>query len=228
MTNLTVVLVEDDQKIADIQVRFLEKIPQFELVGVANTLAEAKQIIDVFQPDLVLLDIYFPDGNGIDLLWDIRQNHKKTDVICITSAKEIETLQDAVRGGVFDYILKPMTFGRLQSTMTAFYDHRAKLLECTELNQNNVDNIIHPNAEKKVDTDRLPKGIDLLTLEKIEHEVKSLHSEGINAEDMGLRVGIGRTTARRYLEFLVSKGTVKPNLTYGSVGRPERLYFKNI
>jgi len=225
MAKLSVVVAEDDPKISEIQCRFIEKIEGFEVVGVGNTISEAEDIIDVFQPDLVLLDIYFPDGNGLDLLWDIRKKHKHIDVICITSAKEVEVLQDAVRGGVFDYILKPMTFNRLQSTMAAFLEHRQKLKKIVELDQNNVDNIIHPAQEGGSEEVRIPKSIDPLTLEKVLEEVGQLKGAGVNAEDMGLRVGIGRTTARRYLEFLVSQGTVKPSLVYGSVGRPERLYF---
>lgn len=225
MSKLSVVVAEDDPKISEIQCRFIEKIEGFEVVGVGNTISETEDIIDVFQPDLVLLDIYFPDGNGLDLLWDIRKKYKHTDVICITSAKEVDVLQDAVRGGVFDYILKPMTFSRLQSTMLAFLEHRQKLKKITELDQSNVDNIIHPVQEGISVEVRIPKSIDPLTLEKVLEEVSKLGGAGVNAEDMGLRVGIGRTTARRYLEFLVSQGTLKPSLVYGSVGRPERLYF---
>ncbi len=73
----------------------------------------------------------------------------------------------------------------------------------------------------------MPKSIDPLTLDKVEDVIKQLGTEeGINAETMGARVGISRTTARRYLEFLVSRHVVTPNLVYGSVGRPERLYFR--
>ena len=226
MDNLSVVIAEDDPKISEIQSRFIEKIEGFDVVGIGNTIEESEQIIDVFQPDLVLLDYFFPDGNGVDLLWKIRRNYKNTDVIFITAAKEVTVLQDAIRGGVFDYILKPMTFSRFQSTLGKFLDHRNKLREMTRLDQSGVDQIIHP-AQDSAQTDvRMPKSIDPLTLEKVEDEVSKLNDDGVNAEAMGAQVGISRTTARRYLEFLVSKGTVKPSLVYGSVGRPERLYFQ--
>jgi two-component system CitB family response regulator len=65
-----------------------------------------------------------------------------------------------------------------------------------------------------------------LTLEKVKYEVNQLDDDGVNAEAMGLQIGISRTTARRYLEYLVSQGAVRPNLVYGSVGRPERMYFR--
>jgi len=226
MDNLSVVIAEDDPKISEIQSRFIEKIEGIDVVGIGNTIEESEQIIDIFQPDLVLLDYFFPDGNGVDLLWKIRRNYKNTDVIFITAAKEVTVLQDAIRGGVFDYILKPMTFSRFQSTLGKFLDHRNKLREMTRLDQSGVDQIIHP-AQDPAQTDvRMPKSIDPLTLEKVEDEVSKLNDDGVNAEAMGAQVGISRTTARRYLEFLVSKGTVKPSLVYGSVGRPERLYFQ--
>jgi two-component system CitB family response regulator len=226
MDNLTIVIAEDDPKIAEIQSRFIEKIEGFEVVGIGNTIAESEEIIDVFQPDLVLLDVLFPDGNGVDLLWTIRRLYKNIDVIFITAAKEVSTLQNAIRGGAFDFVLKPMTFSRFQSTLRKFSEHRTKLKGMTSLDQTEVDQIIHP-AQDSAQTDvRMPKSIHSLTLERIEEEVQKLEGDGVNAEAMGLQVGISRTTARRYLEFLVSKGTVRPSLVYGSVGRPERLYFQ--
>jgi two-component system CitB family response regulator len=228
MDNLSIVIAEDDPKIAEIQSRFIDKIEGFEVVGIGNTIAESEEIIDVFQPDLVLLDVYFPDGNGVDLMWKIRRLYKNVDIIFITAAKEVATLQDAIRGGAFDFVLKPMTFNRFQSTLRKFYEHRTKLKKITNLDQLNVDQIIHPTQDPGQTDARFPKSINPLTLERIEDEVKKLDNDGVNAEGMGLQVGISRTTARRYLEFLVSRGTVKPTLVYGSVGRPERLYFQVI
>ncbi len=226
MDNLSVVIAEDDPKIAEIQSRFIDKIEGFEVVGVGNTIAESEEIIDVFRPDLVLLDVFFPDGNGVDLLWKIRRLYQNIDVIFITAAKEVSTLQEAIRGGAFDYVLKPMTFSRFQSTLNKFIEHRHRFRGITKLDQTEVDQIIHPAQDSKNADVRMPKSINPLTLEKVEEEVLKLDSAGVNAEDIGLQIGISRTTARRYLEFLVSKGTVKPSLVYGSVGRPERLYFQ--
>ena len=226
MGNLSVVIAEDDPNIAEIQSRFIEKIEGFEVVGIGNTIAESEEIIDVFQPDLVLLDVFFPDGNGVDLLWKIRRQYKNIDVIFITAAKEVSSLQDAIRGGAFDYVLKPMTFSRFQSTLRNFHDHRHRFTEITNLDQTEVDQIINPAQESVQHDVRMPKSINPLTLEKVEEEVNKLDSAGVNAEAIGQQIGISRTTARRYLEFLVSRGKVKPSLVYGSVGRPERLYFQ--
>ena len=50
--------------------------------------------------------------------------------------------------------------------------------------------------------------------------------EGVAAEKMGEHIGVSRTTARRYLEYLTSLGEIKADLAYGAVGRPERRYYR--
>jgi len=148
-----------------------------------DTVEQLQEVLDA-KPDLVLLDVFFPDGNGIDLMWKIRQSYKNTDVIFITAAKEVETLQDAIRGGAFDFVLKPMTFSRFQSTLGRFLEHRNKLKGITSLDQSEVDQIIHPAHDAPQTDGRMPKSIDPLTLEKIEDEVKKIDCFGDNAEVM--------------------------------------------
>jgi len=50
--------------------------------------------------------------------------------------------------------------------------------------------------------------------------------DGLTTEEVGRHIGISRTTVRRYLEYLVSIGQVSADISYGSVGRPERIYKK--
>ena len=74
--------------------------------------------------------------------------------------------------------------------------------------------------------ERSPKGINSLTLQKVESYIQQLSEESVGANELGKSLGISRTTARRYLEYLVARGMVEPSLEYGSVGRPERRYFR--
>lgn len=226
MNPIRVVIAEDDQQIAEIQRRFLERIEGFELVGVAHGLEEAQDLTDVLKPELLLLDIQFPTGTGLELLRTLRAQNSETDVILITAAKEVETLQAALRGGVFDYILKPLVFERLQETLQSYSKHREKLQAMGQIVQSDVDTMLPrgvtsaPTAPSEI---RLPKGIDALTLEKI-RQVFSADGEPLSAEEMGEKIGASRTTARRYLEYLVSTQELVAEVSYGSVGRPERRY----
>lgn len=219
-------IVEDDVKIAEIQRIFTEKIEKYSVIGIAHTIAEAKEMIPVLEPDLVLLDIFFPDGNGIDLLWEIRASQKKTDVILITAAKEVEFFEEGLRGGVFDYILKPLVFTRFADTLEKYRIHREKLKNINQISQTEVDGFLRQESTPTPQNEELPKGIDGITLKKIVKMMDGVGGEGINAEKAGILIGVSRTTSRRYLEYLVAHGVIVADLFYGTLGRPERVYRK--
>lgn len=224
-----VLIIEDDVKIAEINRRFVEKVEGFEVIGIATEVSHAKELLEVLDIDLVLLDIYFPDSNGLELLKFIQLTYRDTDVIMITAAKEIESVREAVKGGAFDYIVKPMIFQRLQETLTNYCFYRNQLIqlraEGKPINQEVIDQLLKGEG-KKEQTSYLPTGIDKLTLEKI-CSVISQETQGLTAERVSKEIGASRSTARRYLEYLVSEGRITASLSYGSVGRPERVYRYN-
>ncbi|MBZ2169760.1 response regulator [Marinobacter sp. F4216] len=224
MAPIRLLIVEDDRQIAEIQRRYVERLEHVELCGIAHTLTDARDQIDVLSPDLILLDVYFPDGNGLDLLRELRANDRASDVILITAAKEVDTLRSALRGGVFDYILKPLVFERLEEAVENYRQHHQRLATLHRLEQREVDTLLPRSlAEPEQKTpQRLPKGIDALTLETIRHVLQE--GGDWNAEALGQQMGASRTTARRYLEYLVSTGELLAEVNYGAVGRPERRY----
>ncbi|RTE10195.1 response regulator [Paenibacillus whitsoniae] len=227
---IEVLIIEDDVKIAEINRRFIEKVDHFRVVGIATDDVQAKEQLDILRPDLVLLDVYFPDANGLDMLSYIRQHFRDTDVIMITAAKEIEAIREAVRSGAFDYIMKPLIFNRLQETLLRYLDfHRElnRLHHSGSINQSDVDRLISGTSKKEFRNENsyLPKGIDKLTLVKIVQAI-STAANGMSAEQIAKEIGVSRSTGRRYLEHLVASGEVFADLTYGVVGRPERVYRK--
>jgi two-component system, CitB family, response regulator len=225
---IEVLIVEDDLRIAEIQKRFLEQIEGFQAVGIAASYVEAKTLIDILQPDLLLLDVYFPDMNGLDLLKEAKQQSKQMDVIMITATKEIRQVQEAISIGVFDYIIKPVVFDRFKQSLLRYKDYHGKLLqyrrENTYVTQQQVDRLLRKEADGAGnEKSYLPKGIDPLTLEKV-MEVLGKVEYGLTAESVAKEIGVSRTTARRYLEHLVSSENIEADLSYGTVGRPERVY----
>ena len=226
MDPVSVLIVEDDPRISEIHRRFTEKVEGFQVVGVANTLPEAGELIGILQPDLVLLDIYFPTGSGIDLLWATRAQSRHIDFILITAAKEVHSLQEAIRGGAFDYIIKPAVFGRFQDALKRYRQTRHKLAADAPLEQRDVDQLLSLVREGGGERETMPKGIDAITLAKVRHAFTVPHSHGLSAEEVGQLVGTSRSTSRRYLEYLVETGWLSADLVYGTVGRPERRYFR--
>lgn len=226
---IRILIMEDDFRVAEINKKFIGKIEGFEVCGIAPTIQEAKEILPNLKPDLVLLDVYFPDGNGLDMLRYIRHHNLSTDVILITAEKELDSIQEALRGGVIDYIIKPVLFERFKNTLDNYAVYRQKLKTIDDVNQNKVDQLVSIVRERNIEhnNQNIPKGIDPLTLQKIKEEISAYADTGVTAEDFSKQVGISRTTARRYLEYMVSTGYLTAELSYGQVGRPERLYNKN-
>ncbi len=222
---LQVLIVEDDPKIAEIHRHFTEKVDHFVVCGIASSLDDAEKMSALLEPDLILLDLYFPEGLGTDILWKVRARHQATDIILITAAKELETLQDAIHGGAFDYILKPVMFPRFKEALERFREYRLRMCSTATLDQGEIDRLLHPYKDTNPGEPEYPKGIDPLTLKKISDVFDSPHPDGFSAEDVGKRIGASRTTARRYLEYLTASGQLNAELVYGAVGRPERRYF---
>jgi two-component system CitB family response regulator len=226
--DIEVLIVEDDLRIAEIQKLFIENLEGFQTIGIASSYDEAKSFIEIMQPDLLLLDMYFPDMNGLDILKEIKQQSKQMDVIMITAAKEIEKVQEAIKIGIFDYIIKPVAYERFKQSLLRYQEYHIKLSELEKGNfpvtQQQVDKLLRKDMkEKEREQASLPKGIDRMTLEKV-MVVLGKSSPGLTAEIVAKEIGVSRTTARRYLEHLMSEEKIDADLTYGTVGRPERVY----
>lgn len=229
MNPIRTIIAEDDPRIAEIQHRFVEKLDAFEAIGLAHNLEDCREMIDILEPDLVLLDIHFPDGNGLDFLKTLRDENRNIDVILVTAARDVESVKSAMHGGVFDYIVKPLEFSRMRDSLSRYRDHFERLKALDTVQQSDIDGLL-PRANTASPANRpvnsLPKGIDALTLVKVRELLQSApDSQG--AEMVGQNIGISRTTARRYLEYLVSTNELVVDVSYGGVGRPERHYCRS-
>lgn len=223
---IRILIVDDDLRIANLHQRFVEKLEHFETVDIANRIVDAMEMVEILQPDVVLLDLFFPEGNGMELLFHIRSRKQPCDIILITAAREIASLQEALRGGVFDYIIKPVSFPRFQESLLNYHTYFQHLQSGNLLDQQDVDRFLHIQHTPDPSSGTMPKGIDPLTLSKVRKVFDDSALTDINAEEMGRAIGTSRSTARRYLEFLVAEGFLKADLIYGAVGRPERRYLR--
>lgn len=225
MSEIEVLIVEDDSRIAKINQKFTENVPGYTVIGVSSSIKEGKELLEIVEPDLVLLDIFFPDESGLGLLWHIREHYKQTDVMMITAAKEIDAVQEALRGGAIDYIIKPVIFERFKQTLEKFKQTRGQMNRQKVVSQEEVDHLFTRQTTTGMATSQaVPKGIDPLTLSKLTEVLVRHAPQGMTAEEVGSEMGCSRTTARRYLEYMVTLDRVDADLSYGTVGRPERRY----
>lgn len=221
-----ILIIEDDFRVADINREFIQQAPGFNVLAMARSGQEARELLAHHETgiDLVLLDAYLPDVVGLELLWHIRQHYRHIDVVMITAAKEVETIQEALRGGVFDYLIKPTQADRMHQMLKRFQQERTLLQSQPELSQQELDAALNRTAANVAsESQRLPKGIDKLTLDAVIERLSET-PVAITAMTLAETMGASRSTARRYLEYLVAQGQVKAELVYGEVGRPERRY----
>jgi len=226
MNNYNVLIVEDDFRVADINKSIVERVDGFNVVGIAKTATEALSFIEKTLPDLLLVDIYLPDFNGMELIKKIRKTESPVDIILITAAIDSGTVENSMRYGVFDYIIKPFDISRFTESLNNYKKYRSSITNSTEYDQSKINDLI---SYKKNDSEieKLPKGITAFTLEKVTSALDESFST-FTIDDIILKVGLSKITVRRYLEFLFETGKLKKSYEYKKIGRPTTIYSKKL
>jgi len=218
---IRVLVVDDDFMVAKVHAGFVSRVPGFSVVGVAHSGAQALQAVPALRPDLVLLDIYLPDMSGIDVLRRLREETPDVDVLVVSAAKEVDTVRQALRGGVVNYLLKPFDQEALRARLEQYAATSRSLTAISTAAQNDLDRVFGAAARRG--GERLPKGLSAETIELIRRALRKAATD-LSAAECGELTGVSRVSARRYLEHLVQTGQVEVRLRYGAAGRPERRY----
>ncbi|WP_026888583.1 response regulator [Clostridium beijerinckii] len=217
-------IVEDDPMVRQINSKFLKKIEGFSLEKAVANLSEAKEFLMQNQVDLILLDIFLPNENGIDLLKWLRQNEILSDVILITADKSVERVKDAFRYGVVDYLIKPFTFERFNESLNIFKERLNSFENNQTMEQSDLDKFILSNKNKKTNgseiKSNLEKGLNKYTYNSIANELNNIEEEYFTTEDLSEKLGIAKVTVRKYLDYMSKQGELEKIIEYGKIGRP--------
>ena len=221
---ITTLIVDDDFRVSRIHAAYVAGVDGFRVVGEAHTLREALTSIESLKPDLVLLDVYLPDGSGLDVLTqDIEGNHRP-DCIVITAARDVATVRTAMQRGAVHFLVKPFSAAALRDRLISYRDlHRQLNALSDEPDQTEVDRLFRTLRGPDELPPTLRKGHSAPTLELVRSAVRQ-SAEPVSAADIAEQVGISRPTAQRYLAYLAEHGLVRLELRYGGAGRPEHLY----
>ncbi len=219
-------IIEDDPMVMQINERFLNKVKGFEHVGSANDLDRAREMILDLKPELLLLDIFFSVGRGVDIIQWLREKNLDVDVIFITADRNPKTIERAFRFGAVDYLVKPFQFERFEESLTK-YRRQRRLIEGSEnMEQSVIDSMSMgcktarkmTEESKEVIDERNQTHIDILNL------LMSNATSGYTAQEVADELGISRITARRYLDEMECENKLELYLEYGKVGRPRNKY----
>ena len=218
-------VVDDDFRVARIHAAFVERTEGFEVAGVVHGAEQAMAMMDEIRPDLVLMDVYLPDGDGLGIVRAFAERHDHPDFIIITAARDVATVRAAMQVGAVYYLVKPFGFQALHDRLVSYRDLRARMAEISEeADQSEVDALFGMlRGPAPLQAEQPPKGHSAPTLELVRNAVRAADGD-ISAAEVAEQVGVSRPTAQRYLSYLAQHGVVRLQLRYGATGRPEHRY----
>ena len=223
---IDVMVVDDDFRVVEINAAYVAKVPGFRVTARAHTAAQALATLERMHVDLVLLDPYLPDETGLTLVRRMRQLGHTADVIMVTAARDVATVQAAMRFGALQYLVKPFSFAGLRGKLDAYAALRRTLDGVGgrgEAGQEQVDRIFGALRTAGAAPAELPKGHSAPTADLV-RKVLTEAARPLSAHEVAERAGISRSTAQRYLKFLEREGRISLTLKYGDTGRPEHRY----
>ncbi|KUF13551.1 response regulator [Streptomyces silvensis] len=221
-----VLVVDDDFMVAELHSRYVATVDGFTVAGVAHSGEEALRAAERLRPDLILLDVYLPDLDGIAVLRELRAAEERdpgrapVDVLFITAARDAEVVRAALRAGALHYLIKPFNRAALREQLRHVAALRARLDTLDEARQEDVDRIFGPRPPGSRE---LPKGLAPHTADLVEHTLRD-HPGGLSAAECAEAGSLSRVSARRYLEYFADTGRAEVTLRYGGAGRPQRRY----
>ena len=89
------------------------------IVTVAGGGAEALQLVPVFAPDVVLLDLLMPEMSGVEVLEHLRRDRPTLPVVIVSGNEDVDVARAALRDGAFDYLGKPLKIDALARVVAA-------------------------------------------------------------------------------------------------------------
>jgi response regulator of citrate/malate metabolism len=203
-------VVEDDPAVAVVHRGFVESHPRFVVVGEARNGADALRLAAALRPDLVLLDLNLPDIGGLDVLRRLRLlPGPPVDVVATTAARELDSVRQAMAGGVLAYLVKPFTAATLRERLDEVWQRRENVRRAQDtLDQDEVDQLL---AGPRSGTALPPKGLSERSRTLVQEALVRLCGVAGTAT-----AGAGRTGAAG----AGAAGAAGPGGTPGAAGAP--------
>ncbi|MGL5315113.1 MAG: response regulator [Peptostreptococcaceae bacterium] len=219
---INVLIVEDDPMVAAIDKKYTEDLPQFNIIGICNNGKEAFEILNNQQIDLIILDVYMPKVDGVELLKQMRKNDIKTDVIMVTAAHETNLLKEVLSLGVIDYLVKPFEHDRFTQALNKYVKKYNLINNNSTFNQSHIDEIL--KGSYKQENKVLKKGLNEKTLDMIRIFMKKNNNKSFTSEEIADGVGLSRVTIRRYMNYMMEIDELNSEIDYETGGRPSIKY----
>ena len=214
---MKILIIEDDPMVAMIHKEYFRRKEISNDLNHVSTLEKAKEFLANSDTDLIILDNYLADGQGIEFLPEL----KGYPIIMITAANDVQTVEAALTNGVVDYLVKPFTYERFSQAIDKVQDYM-KLLSKEKINQDLIDDYLNSGRVEE-EKDSLPKGLSRITLKKVLENIKEQET-GFTTQQVADALDISRITIRKYLNHLVNINVLSEDAEYYTSGRPVSVF----
>ncbi len=188
---ITVFLLDDHEVVRRGLIGLLESEDDMRVVGESGSAAETPALIARLQPDVAVLDVRLPDGNGIEVCREIRSAHPDVACLMLTSFSDDRALVDAAMAGAAGFVLKQVRGNQLVESVRKVAAG-AQLLD---------DAMVRLGMQRLKDTD---EGVlDRLTPQ--ERRIFDLIGEGCSNRQIGEQLFLAEKTVKNYVSSVLAK-----------------------
>lgn len=184
----------DDHEVVRRGVRdLLDMEPDFEIVGEASTAAEALVRIPAVRPDVAILDVRLPDGDGVSVCREVRSQMPEIACLMLTSFADDDALVDAIMAGAAGYVLKQIRGTDLVGAIRTVASGGS---------------LLDPKTTARMMQrlrDQATRSDPLAALSDQERRVLELVGEGLTNRQIGERMFLAEKTVKNYVSSLLSK-----------------------
>ena len=190
---LRVFLVDDHEVVRRGVAELIDEEPDLEVVGEASSVAQALARVPALRPDVVVLDVRLPDGNGVELCRELRSRMPALNCLMLTSFTDEQAMMDAVLAGAGGYVIKDIKGMELVSAIRTVGDGRSLL----------------DNRAAAALMSRLRASVEqpgpLAGLTEQERTLLELIGEGLTNRQIAARMFLAEKTVKNYVSRLLTK-----------------------
>jgi DNA-binding NarL/FixJ family response regulator len=188
-------MLVDDHEVVRMGLRtLLERRKQLKIVGEAGTVAEAVSVAHESKPDVIVMDIRLPDGNGVEATREIRGERPETKVIMLTSYADDEAIYGSIMAGASGYLLK-QTRGQ----------NLAEAIERVARGESLLDPAVTDKVLERMRSLARGDGDELGALSAQERKILALIAEGKTNKEIAEEIFLSDKTVKNYVSSILSK-----------------------
>ena len=187
---IRVAIVDDHKVLLEGLEHIINESNSARIIDSANSIAECRDMMQRCQPDVLMLDVSLPDGNGIDLCPEIQRDYPEVKILMLTTYAESAVISRALENGAHGYILKNSMSEEILEGISVVASGEQFLCDQAKI-------LLKDNSNRQI------------PLSPRENEILKLIVEGYTIKEISDKLFLGFETVRSYCKYLHLKLDVR-------------------